>query len=287
MTVGIELFKKRLHPTAVAEIKSWAENPQLSKLLQKLESVSDAQHFLNHYAEAMVARHLIKNECRLEVEVSTVNGRSADFRVSKDNNTFFLHVKRLNVDEQTRKEMKVHNRLEELRKIRKPLIFGVVFFRCLTDGEMQGLYKRAKKFIKNAGIGEKMVVEDTAGQRIAECEIRGCRNVERVQLIVAMSVKHADDVKRLYGKLSDAYKQFMPKAANVVLVTSNWKEDVEDFEESLLGSRGFWEGNKHHDSNVVVWFNFDTKDDYINFRIWYREKCEIPKFIQKLFEARS
>jgi len=280
---GIELFEKRLHPAVIADIKAWSQDSELSKLLEKLQSLNDAQHFLNHYAEVMVARHLIKRGCKLEVEVPTVNRRSADFKVSKDDHTFFLHVKRLNVDEETQKEMKIHHRLQNLKKIRKPVMFGIVFFKCLNDREMQEFYKQAKDFIKKGKIGERMTFEDSAGQELAECEISGWNNMERVQLVVAMSVKHADDAKRLYKKLSDAYKQFMPDNTNIILVTGTWKENIVEFEESLLEPNGFWEDDKHSASEMVGWFDFRVEDDYINFRTWCREKCNVPTAIQKLF----
>ena len=53
-----------------------------------------------------IALYLPGRTCILEYEVPTVKGRYADFRVTRNDNTFFLHVKRLNVDKETENDMK-------------------------------------------------------------------------------------------------------------------------------------------------------------------------------------
>jgi len=95
---GLEIFEGILHPEVVAEIRGWANHPELSKLLHTLESRKDQEPFLDIYAEAMIARHLINKGCELRVEVKTPEGKGADFKVSKDSSIFFVHVKRSNFD---------------------------------------------------------------------------------------------------------------------------------------------------------------------------------------------
>ena len=109
MRSGLEIFAKGLHPEVVAEIRGWIKHPELSKLLNKLESMKDCEQFLDFYAEAMVARHLISQECEIKVEVPTKNGKSADFKVSKGSNTLFVHVKRLNFDREMQHDLNVGN----------------------------------------------------------------------------------------------------------------------------------------------------------------------------------
>lgn len=109
MRSGLEIFEKGLHPEVVAEIRGWTKHSELSKLLNKLESIKDQEPFLDIYAEAMVARHLISQECEIEVEVPTKKGKSADFKVSKGSNIFFVHVKRLNFDREMQHDLNVGN----------------------------------------------------------------------------------------------------------------------------------------------------------------------------------
>lgn len=104
---GLEKFEGILHPEVVGEIKGWAKHPELPKLLNKLETIKDREQFLDHYSEAMIARHLISKGCELKVEVKTKKGRHADFEVSKNNSVFFIHVKRLNFDRDLQHDLNV------------------------------------------------------------------------------------------------------------------------------------------------------------------------------------
>jgi hypothetical protein len=55
----------------------------------------------------MVGRHLIKRGCKLEVEVPTSRGRSADFRVTRDNDSFYVPIKRLDLEQKIQNELRV------------------------------------------------------------------------------------------------------------------------------------------------------------------------------------
>jgi hypothetical protein len=276
-------------------------------LLQNLHSVTDPQRFLDHYAEAMVARHLIRNGCELTVEVPTVYGRTADFTVSKDNHTFFVHVKRLNVDEATQKEINIQKRLQDLKKIPRPVILAALFYRMPTDSKMREIYRQLKPFVKSAPIGKTIIFRNRSGELIAEFTIHSTHQRTHVQMIMTGSVKCVDDKARFYKKLSQAYKQFVPASLNIILVTSLWSDDIEDLETALFGTTfevlggippnlrvtesgrkpdGFWSAGKHPESYVASWFKFGTKDDYINFRMWYRDNYQVPSFIKDLFEKK-
>jgi len=95
---GLEIFEEISHPAVVAKIRGWANHPERSKILHTLESQKKQEPFSDIYAEAMIARYLISKGCELKVEVPTKNGKSADFKVSKGGNAFFVHVKRSNFD---------------------------------------------------------------------------------------------------------------------------------------------------------------------------------------------
>ena len=109
--IGLEKFKKIVHPEVVAEIRGWTKHPELSKLLKTLESIADREQFFDFYAEAMVARHLISQGCEIKVEVPTKTGKTVDFKISKGSDTFFVHVKRLNFDREMQHDLDVGNNL--------------------------------------------------------------------------------------------------------------------------------------------------------------------------------
>ena len=283
----LKIYEDRLAPNALAEIREWAEEPELSKLLRALEAARDGQRFLDIYAEAMIARHLRRFGHELYYEVETTANRMADFRVKEGNADFFLHVKRLGVDKESQKETAIHRRLRDLKRIKRGILLGTVFFKRVTDAEMQGVYQQLKRFCEDGRSGERLTLLAGTGKVVGESTIEALDRANSVRLITTMAVRVGDDVSRLYKKLSDGYKQFMPGARNIILVTSIWKDDVEEFQEALLGEGGFWANGKHSDSEIVGWFNFGTKEDYIDFRMWYREGCEVPRYVRKIFEGKT
>jgi hypothetical protein len=64
----LEVFINRFNDSSVNELKSWSDDLVFLKLLSTLNSASDEQSFLNHYAEAMVAGYFKKLGCKLEYE---------------------------------------------------------------------------------------------------------------------------------------------------------------------------------------------------------------------------
>jgi hypothetical protein len=294
----LEIFANRFNDSSVNELRNWGNDPVFSKILSILNSVSDEQSFLNHYAEAMVAGYFKKLGCTLEIEVPNINYRRADLKVTKDDYSFFVHLKMLNLDEVSQKDSKITKRLQELRQIHKPVTFCALFHCSLSDKEMQELYKEAKRFIESSAVGSKMSFKNKCQIELLPGPIG-----KNVQLVLSMSVKCIDDRKRLYKRLSEAHKQFMSDAINIILVTSNWETDFEDFETALLGTtyedytvippkrgrenNGFWSLGKHPDSYIVGWFNFVRRIDSLNFRMLYRDNYQIFPFVKNLFEKKT
>lgn len=276
MNSGLEIFEKRLHPEVVGEIKGWDKHALLSKLLEKLQSIKDLKQwdqFLNYYSEAMVAWHLIRRGCEIDgYEIPNDINKSADFQVSKDSNTFFLHIKRLNFDEETRHDLNVSTRLESLQK------GGISynFDKSLTDKEMQHFYKESKKFSKIAKTGETKDIISETGEILGQCD-----KIQYGQF-TNYSPKTVDDCDRFSDKLSEAYKQFMPNAANFVLVTSAWRDigSIEDLKRSL---DVFWAFGKHSCSNIVGWFEFDPRENSIDFKLFFREHDKWPPYVFDVF----
>jgi len=282
--MNFETLVERLHinPLVLNEINSWESDTELSKLLKTFRSAKNQERFLDHYAEVMVARHFISRKCKLEVEVQTPKGKRADLRVTKDNYSFCVHIKRLNLEQKTQKNLKVITRLRNLRKISRPFRVIIDLSKDLTDKEAQEVYKIAKDFIEKSKVSDKKNIINADGRILAKSEIfkgKG-KNVEVYVLPKLWAVRDRD---RLYKKLSNAYKRFMPGSLNVILVTSRLADAFDDFEKSLLDSTGFWSNKNHPDSYMVGWFNSDTKVDYINFRIWYRDCRKIPVEVRNLY----
>jgi hypothetical protein len=270
---GLEMFQNRLHPEVVSEIRGWAKHQELSKLLKRLESMKDWEQFLDSYAEAMVVRHLITHDCEIEVEVPTKNGKSADFKVSKGSDRFFVHVKRLNFDREMQHDLNVSTRLGSLE--RKGFSFS--YNKSLTDDEMQQFYKEASRFAQNANHGESKVIASQSGEHLGECH-----KTKHGQSITVYSGKAVDESDRFSKKLARAYEQFMPDAINVILLTSAWRDaaSIEDLREAV---GDFWCGGEHPCSNIIGWFEFDPRGDSLYFDVFFRENAKRPPYIVKLF----
>lgn len=275
--VGLDIFKSNLHPEVVFEIREWSKHPELSKLLKRLESIGDWEQFLDCYAEAMIARHLISKECEIKVEVPTRNGKSADFKVSKGSNTFFVHVKRLNFDQETQHDLNVSTRLENLKK--KGI--GFLLDKSLTDDEMQQFSKEANRFSKELNDGESKDITSKNSKSLGECF-----KMQHGQSMTVYSVKDGGDDGRYLKKLERAYEQFMPNSINIILVTSAWRDDssIEDFQDDM---EDFWSNGKHSDSNIIGWFLFHPREKSIDFELFFRENSERPLYIVELFGRNS
>lgn len=284
MKKGIDLFRRRLNDTVVSEIRGWSEHPSLHKLLDSLEKCTVGQKFLDFCAEAMIARYLLRKAWTVEYEVPTVNGRQADFKATKNGENFFIHIKRVNVDQATQKEINIQSRLEELKKIQRPVLLSILFHRTLMDKEVQKIYKVAKNFVQKGTVGEKKTIEDDSGGVIAECEICCNTSGTETRLIICGDAKCDDFEQRSYKKLSSAYKQFMPEAKNIIMITNPWKEDLLEFKDALMGPNGFWKQNRHPMSNIVGWFNFDMVKDNLDMMVWSRHKEDKIEVFQDLSE---
>lgn len=301
MSGNFESFCTKLNATVVSEINSWSDDPELKKMLFVLKSIKKPQLFLDHYAEAMVARYLLKSGFQLNVEHPTVNGKHADFKAYKGDLSLFIHIKRLNTSGEMQKQINIQSQLETLKSIKKPFTVSILFHHDLTNQEMRYFSNSVSKFIKGASVGDATEIVDGNLGSLGNCVIYDTNNRGHILLVQTSPVKCIDDKGRFYDKLSDAYHQFMPKAINLIFVTSPWPDDSEDFESALLGdtyedytvippkkgrkNNGFWSDNKHPDSYIAFWFNFGLRNDYINFKTWGREGYKVSEFITNLFKG--
>jgi hypothetical protein len=217
----------------------------------------------------MLARYFITQGWEIiGVEVQTTNRRHADFHVSKGNNQFYAHIKRLNLD----KKFKVMNRLNDLRKKGG----SYILYKQLTDREMQQFCKEAKKFLEKAKNGDSQEIKNSIGERLGEVEKATING-----LTVGPPIEGSDEIK-YYNMLSDAYKQFMPHSLNIIFVTSKWGDSV-DADKAISS---FLAKPSHSDASIIVWFEYNNKDIHCTkFEIFVREsyRNNCPSYINDLF----
>jgi hypothetical protein len=299
---GLDRFRHDLDPAVVDEIAGWATDPELGKLRASLQAIPGRQKFLNTYAEAMVARYLLGRGCRLRVEILTPAGRTCDFEVAVGGHCFYLHVKRLNTDRPVRRRLTVSSRLRYLERINRPYVVSVRVNDGLTDEQMQRYVTSAAEFIGHARVGDELVIRDVAGTEIGGCRIVAPWQGSRVSLVLGLPTGFIDEAPRIRRLMRKAYQQFMPGAANVILICSSHLEDADDFGNALLGSHierwdahpprgrrvahgrdadGFWHDRRFPESAAAGWFHFRPQASALQCRLWIRPETVMEEPLQQ------
>lgn len=287
-TDGLAKFEGRLCKTVIADIRAWESDASLRPLFEKLQSVTKPRQFLDHYSEALMARHLASLG-NLEVEVPNGLGRHADFKFVKDGQTMFLHLKRLNEAKHEQKQGGASSRIfTALNKMPQPFWVTVELFRPLDDQVSQNLTKEIKAFVKAGTVGDSREFCDKKGTRIARSSIHCRHNGSRVLTLISHPFCLSDDNERIAKHLSVAYGQFVPKAVNLIVISASRESSFEDLEPALRSRNGFWSGRKHPESRAVVWFSYSLQQDWLSFKLLFRTKedAEFLGSLTKIFQQR-
>jgi hypothetical protein len=302
---GLELFRPDLDPAVVEEIRSWANDPELGRLHATLRAIRDREKFFDAYAEAMLARHLAARGCGLRVGVLTPSGRTCDFEVTSGDRRFYLHVKRLNSERGARRHLAVSSRLRYLERIARPYVVSIHLRGERSDAEMQHFAKSAAEFIKQARVGDELVVRDTNEEEIGGCRIVAPWQGARVSLVFGLPSGFIEEAPRIRRLMRKAYQQFMPGSTNVILIGNSNGGDAEDVATALLGSYverwdaypprgqrvahgrgvdGFWHGRRYPESSAACWFHFLPHTGLLHTRLWIRPEANLEAPIRTLLE---
>lgn len=273
------------------EVATWSRNHGLASLAMKLRSHTDETTFLDFCAEAVVARYLLAQGCDLVADVETPAGSTCDLEMVKDDRTMYLHIKRADIDRPLERKITISSRLRYLEQIARPYVVAVRWVGKLDDAEMRELVQRASEFIQQAHVGDELVVHDDDGRELGGVLIVAPWEGTHVSLTIGLSSGFTDYSPRFLRLLRRGYKQFMPRAVNVVVIASGSVEDVDDFDMALLGSHverwdrhpprgrriahgraadGFWAANRNLDSQAAVWVDFDMETARLRTRLWVR-----------------
>jgi len=290
---SLERFAKHLHPAVLADMQAWAGHPTLDKLHANLNHHLKLRGFLDTCAEAIVARHLLDRGCGLAFEVPTPHGKACDFEVTAGDRRFYLHVKRVDTDRPVGRRLTISSRLRSLERLARPYVVSVRWRETASDEQMQRLVLSATDFINHARVGDELVVHDEDGTEIGGVLIVAPGDGPHVSLVIGLPSGFIDEVPRMCRQLRRAYRQFMPRADNVILICSSQAEDEEDFAAALLGAHverwdafpprgrriahgraedGLWHAGRYADSRAAGWFRLAPGDDTLRTRFWFRSE---------------
>jgi hypothetical protein len=304
-TSGIELFGDEVNANALAEVLRWRGEPELGQITSALHAHTERKAFLDTWAEAMVARHLLSHHCNLRFEIPTPAGRRADFEVRRDGLKFFLHVKQIDTGRSNMRRMRISSRLRSLERIRRPYVVQVQWSEDATADQMQRLVTLAGEFILRAHVGDEMRARDENDH-----EFGGVRIIapvpgsgSHVHLTIGLPTGFIDASPRIHRLMQRAHQQFMPRSMNVILICSGHADDEEDVQTALLGSHierwdafpprgkriahgrdadGFWAGQTHSNSKLASWFCFGPRDSVVVRDLWVRKGAEIDAAVLNL-----
>ncbi|MDP6890130.1 MAG: hypothetical protein QF471_02265 [Phycisphaerales bacterium] len=271
---GLERFGGEVDQALLERVRTWDAHAGLRGLLDSLRLQKRRRRFLDLWVEAMVADRLHRAGCELETEVQTPTGRACDFHVWMDDLDWYLHIKRLDEGDRRGRKLDISPRLRVLEHIERPFIARIRWAEGLGDELMQELVVRASTFLEMAKIGDELTVRDESGLEIGAIRVVGPWEGSTVSLAIGLPDGFIDETARIRRLLDKAYRQFMPREENVILVVGNRPDDAVDFEAALLGATeerwdaqpgqggrtaigraedGFWQSNSRPESRICGW----------------------------------
>ncbi|MDP7069770.1 MAG: hypothetical protein QF561_00280 [Phycisphaerales bacterium] len=290
---GLDRYRRELDPALVARVRSWCDVPGLQPLLESLLSQQRRRRFLDLWVEAMVADQLHSRGCELLAEVETPSGRTCDFRVRLDGLEWFLHVKRL--DEGRRGEarhLSISPRLRVLEQIARPFMVRIRWAEGIDEVLMQEFVERASVFLEMAKIGDELTVRDESGLELGAVRVVGQWEGGHISLAIGLPSGFVDETPRIRRLLDRAYRQFMPRAENVILVVGTRRAAILDFDSALLGAAeerwdthpsgggraavgrardGFWSGGSRPESTMCAWSHANAASSRLHIEARFRE----------------
>ncbi len=298
---GLSRFSEWLNPELVRQIRTWQSHPQLGQLHASLVAHENPKNFLDAYAEAMVARHLLQHQTSFRFEVSTPQGKHCDFEIELGGRKVYLHLKRLTAHGSARNGTTISSRMRYLEGIKRPFEVKVRWQERLTERQMQVFVRTASQFIQQGHVGDEYTVRDESGAELGGVLIQAPYEGPHVRLIVGTPTGFVDQTQRLSKLMRRAARQFMPAAVNVVLIGGEDNSHITDFESALLGSHverwdrfpptgkriahgrdadGFWYDKKYLDCKAAGWFDFKPDADRLSCRLYLRENVDLPPAIE-------
>ncbi|NBX25819.1 MAG: hypothetical protein EBQ99_07195 [Planctomycetes bacterium] len=220
-------------------------------------------------AEVLVALRVIRAGCSVEAETPTPTGRTCDFRLERQGQRLFVHVKRLQLEpfDPPSIPAPLRSRLRVARGVRAVLRWDA----RLDRGSLQRLGGAVAGFLRQGAIGESLVVKGPGERELGG--VRLDRPTDRLELRVERPDRTAA-LERLDRLLDRAAQQAMPGQPNAIVVVGSCAADADLLDQCLLGSfvarwdrlprrgerqafgrddTGLWSGRAARDLTLACW----------------------------------
>lgn len=286
-------FASRFHPEVLTEIRDWQAHPVMHTLHDRIRSQQDRGSFHDVMAEAMVAMTLRERGATIRCEDRSPGGLGCDFEIRDLGHPVYIHVKRLDTrGARSRRQLTITPRIRYLERIDRPFVVRVRWRSSAAASQLQRFVEEAAVFIRTGHVGDEHVVRDPDGLDIGGVLIEAPHDGTHVTLVIGPPTGFMDQTDRFQKRLRRAYRQFQPRAHNIILIASSETLDRADCESALFGSHverwdthppkgrmvahgraedGFWHGDHYRDSRIAGWFHLDPACRPEGFCMWYRD----------------
>lgn len=244
--------------------------------------------------EAAFAARALEQGCSISREVPGPAGRTCDFLLERDGLELAVHFKHFDaagaVPPPTLRPQE-----RELESIPRSLTVSIRHADGWTPTAEPWFLREAGEFLESAHVGEERQFRDEADRLVGSVRVVATHGEDRVRLIPASATDLEARAARLQRLLRRAHAQFLPSVPNLILLgTVAEGPDPEGlFALSLAlfgtpmerwdrfppkgeriahgrGEDGFWQGDRHADSQMAGWFSASDCDATGPGRWWSR-----------------
>lgn len=274
----------------------------LKRLLGLLDGAEGAERRRSAACEAAIGLRLLARGARIQFEVPTASGRTADFLVRTATTTFALHVKRWSPpDERPSATMRVPAAIRRLERVRRPYLVGVRWpgARLLVEPFLL----EGTRFLQQASVGDEWVFRDGGDAPAGGLRVLAPWPGDRVVLTVGLDATNEGEEARVQRLLRKAYAQFVVGMPNVIALVGGARSDERLIDTAIAGSHverwdlfpprghrvahgrgddGFWSGERYALSRIVAWGTWSAARGLGATRAWFRSKADADPAIREV-----
>jgi hypothetical protein len=282
----------------------------LKRLVALLDGAEGPERQQSAACEAALALRLLARGARIQFEVPTPSGRTADFLVglrvrpvhTSADGEFALHVKRWSprTDRET-ETLRVPAALRALERVRRPYLVGVRWPSQRADYER--FLREGMLFLQQASVGDEWVCRGELGHPCGGLRLLAPWPGDRIVLTVGLDATLDAEIARVMRLLRKAHAQFLSDVPNVIALVGGSSADERLVDTAVFGSHverwdlfpprghrvahgrgddGFWSGERFVHARAIAWFPWSQRRGLGGARVWFRTRQDANATIRSL-----